>query len=134
MNGGTVVARAGTSGAGIGGDAGQGRDGGTLNVTGGTVNAYARGYDAAVGGAYPRANGGTVTVSGGVLNAYATGFYNTAIGGSGGGAAGNGGSGATVTVTGGIVTATAADDDATAIGGGVAGLNDGDRAGSGGSL
>ncbi|WP_157127341.1 beta strand repeat-containing protein [Cnuibacter physcomitrellae] len=122
-----MTAYGGNLSAGIGGAVGIGRDGGTLNVAGGTVNAYGGVQAAAVGGSSDGGAGGTVTVSSGTLNAHAHESDSVGVGGGNGG-----GAGATIAVTGGILTASAGGQYGTAIGGGIArASSDG---GAGGSL
>lgn len=88
INGGTVIARGGSTAAGIGG--GEFGEGGTVVINGGTVEAYGGNNGAGIGGGSNR-DGGTLTISGGTVKA--TGGFNAAgIGG------GSNGTGADVTI------------------------------------
>ncbi len=77
INGGTITATGGDSGAGIGG--GYDGSGGTFTITGGTVTATGGSGGAGIGGGYG-ASGGTTAISGGTVNATA-GFSAAGIGG-----------------------------------------------------
>ena len=112
INGGTVTAQGGVSGAGIGGG-GNGGNGGTVTINGGTVTAQGGSSGAGIGGGMKGA-GGTVTINGGTVTA--TGGTSSA--GIGGG--GNGVNGGDVTINGGMVTAQGGSSGA-GIGGGLKG-------------
>lgn len=91
---GTLTARGGGNGAGIGG--GYYGSGGTITIEGGTVEAKGGDYGAGIGGGYS-GSGGTITIKGGTV---------TAEGGYKGADIGRGfGSGGTITIEGGTVTA-----------------------------
>lgn len=138
VTGGTVIARGGAGGAGIGGAYYSTVDAGTLNVAGGTVNAYAGDNSAAVGGGAGvnsrGGNGGSIAVSSGTLNAYNDRPAGVAVGGGNTLSSGAAGSGATIAVTGGTLTATASASNGTAIGGGAVPAHSSQPGGSGGSL
>ncbi|MBP5208619.1 MAG: InlB B-repeat-containing protein, partial [Clostridia bacterium] len=113
-------------GAGIGGGTGAAQ-GGTVEITGGYVEAHSQ-YGAGIGGGglYGK-DGGEVIIKGGEV--YATSCYAAGIGGGGGRQAGSNkqGNGGTVTITGGYVFAASeavgagigggATDDGTGVGG-----------------
>ncbi len=103
---GSVNATGGEWAAGIGG--GNGDDGGTITIKGGTVTATGR-FGAGIGGG-DRGGGGTITIESGTVTA--TGGENSA--GIGGGPYEDGG---TINISGGTVTATGG-DSAAGIGGG----------------
>ena len=107
-NSGKIIATAGNNAAGIGG--GDGIDGGTVTVYGGTVNATGGYNGAGIGGGWG-VTGGTVTVWGGIVTANGDGYS----AGIGGGIYGDGG---TVTVWGGTVNATGGISGGAGIGGG----------------
>ncbi|MDR1984310.1 MAG: carbohydrate-binding domain-containing protein, partial [Prevotellaceae bacterium] len=98
---GSLTANGGNFGAGIGG--GNGSDGGSITINGGTVTATGK-WGAGIGGGYT-GSGGNISISGGTV--MANGGYGGA--GIGGGYTGSGGnisiSGGTVTATGGIYAA-----------------------------
>ncbi|MGI5868822.1 MAG: beta strand repeat-containing protein, partial [Kiritimatiellia bacterium] len=102
-------------GAGIG--SGGSGNGGTITISGGTVEATGGSWSAGIGGG-GYGDGGTVTINGGTVTA--TGGYNGA--GIGGGDDNDGG---TVTISGGVVAATGVD--------GGAGIGGGDK-GDGGTV
>ena len=102
-------------GAGIG--SGGSGNGGTITISGGTVEATGGSWSAGIGGG-GYGGGGTVSINGGTVTA--TGGYNGA--GIGGGDDNDGG---TVTISGGVVTATGVD--------GGAGIGGGDK-GDGGTV
>jgi hypothetical protein len=113
---GTVNAKGGSNGAGIGG----GRDGagGKIIIAGGTVNATSGGYGAGIGGGRS-GSGGAITITGGIVTAIggsSEGYSNSGAGIGGG----DGGSGGVITINGGTVTATGGKRGA-GIGGGRAG-------------
>jgi uncharacterized repeat protein (TIGR02543 family) len=115
-----------SGGAGIGGGAGAGA--GTINITGGTINAAGGGtsYGAAGIGGGDEGAGGTINISGGTINA-ASGALIYGAAGIGGGYYGAGG---TINISGGTINATG---DAAAGGGygGGAGIGGGAGAGAG---
>lgn len=74
INGGIVTAKAGTSGAGIGGASGAFRhgNGGTVTINGGTVTAVGGWWSAGIGGGggvKSGVHGGTITINGGTVRA-----------------------------------------------------------------
>lgn len=95
---GTIVARGGRLGAGIGG--GHAGPAGTIIITGGTVTASSPQSGAGIGGGLQNLASGSVTISGGTVTA--TG----GLGGAGIGGGNNGAGGIPVTISGGRVTAT----------------------------
>ncbi|MCF2602797.1 Ig-like domain-containing protein [Parabacteroides distasonis] len=99
---GSLTATGGNKAAGIGG--GYGGAGGTIKITGGTVEATGSDGGAGIGGGYGGA-GGTITISGGKVTAKG-GTENTSDGaaGIGGGYYGNGGK---ITISGGTTNVTA---------------------------
>lgn len=107
INGGIVNATAGTYGAGIGGA--QGRDGGTITITGGTVTAISDESNGGSGiGGGDEGDGGTITISGGTITATA-GMSSAGIGGGAGKKSGK------ITISGGTIVANG---KGTGIGGG----------------
>jgi len=116
INGGTVTAIGGRTGAGIGGDSS-----GTIIINGGTVTATGNEHGAGIGGGR-RGAGGTINITGGIITA--TGNLNAAgIGGGGTDLSSyKGGAGGTISITGGIITATSTHNTAgTGIGSGIYG-------------
>lgn len=116
VNGGTVRATGGHNSAGIGG--GANGLGGTTTITGGTVTASGGFAGAGIGGGF-NGNGGSTTISGGAVTA-TSGRDAAGIGGGTGGGGGVGGAGGNTIITGGIVTAAAGGTDGlgAGIGGG----------------
>ncbi len=104
-----TVEATGYLGAGIGG--GYGGDGGNITIFGGNVTATSSG-GAGIGGGGNGGNGGNITISGGSVTA-------TCNGGAGIGGGGYRGNGGNITISGGNVTATS--DSGAGIGGGVYG-------------
>ncbi len=96
---GSVEARGGYYGAGIGG--GSLEDSGIITISGGTVTAYGGDIAAGIGGG-SRGDCSEINISGGVVNA-----YNVCIDNDSGAAIGGGrlGSGGKITITGGTITA-----------------------------
>lgn len=122
---GSLTAKGGFSGAGIGG--GNGSAGGCITINGGTVTAIGDKYGAGIGGGY-KGEGGTITISGGVVVANGGSYcsYGTDTmwihgsgAGIGGGSAGAGGG--KIEINGGTVTATGGASGA-GIGSGHAGI------------
>lgn len=103
QNAGILNATGDYGGAGIGGSYG---DGGSVTISGGTVNATGGGFAAGIGGGM-NGNGGTVTINDGTVNATG-GSFGAGIGG-GKNANGISGKGGDVTIKGGTVTATGGD-------------------------
>ena len=98
------------NGAAIGGNCGRsgnGEDGGTVVINGGTVNASSDSYGAGIGGGGSLSAGciggasGSVTINGGIVSASSS--QGAGIGG--GLSVGTGGAGGSVNITGGVVTA-----------------------------
>ena len=107
----------GGGGAGIGG--GDEGNGGTVNIYGGTVKAYSRGFGAGIGGGQNRGIDGEVNISGGDVEAFgyepSISFSRTSGAGIGGGQGGS--QGGAVRISGGIVKAKGG-NEAAGIGGG----------------
>lgn len=123
-------------GAAIGGggsETGNGGDGGTITIFGGTVRAESS-CGAGIGGGCGNdgtgGEGGSITISGGTVRAEST--IGAGIGGGGGGTkTGNGGDGGEITISGGTVRAES--NNGGGIGGGGDG-NGGDAGGNGGTI
>jgi hypothetical protein len=96
INGGTVNAKGGSGGAGIGGGTNSAVQ--TIEINGGTVTATSRSIAAGIGGGFC-APGGNITINGGIVNASGQGS-GTGIGGGLFAASGS------ITITGGEVTAS----------------------------
>ena len=106
-SGGTLTARGGNNGAGIGG--GDGRNGGTTIINGGTITSTGGYAGAGIGGGNG-GDGGTTIINGGTVTAIAISFA-AGIGG------GDGGVGTSTVITGGTITASGG-QIAAGIGGG----------------
>ena len=121
-------------GAAIGGggsETGNGGDGGTITIFGGTVRAESScgagiGGGSGIGGG---GNGGAITISGGTVEVQSV--SGAGIGGGGGGEFGDGGDGGEITISGGTVWAES--NNGGGIGGGGDG-NGGDAGGNGGTI
>ena len=115
INGGTVTAYGGGSGAGIGC-----HHNAELVINGGTVTAYGGVSDAGVGAAgiggdYVNMNAGTITINGGVVNAYGGDGTASLRGGAGIGGA-SGGDAGVITINGGVVNAVGGEQGGAGIG------------------
>ena len=121
-------------GAAIGGggsETGNGGDGGTITIFGGTVRAESS-CGAGIGGGSGSGgggNGGAITISGGTVEVQSV--SGAGIGGGGGGEFGDGGDGGEITISGGAVWAES--NNGGGIGGGGDG-NGGDAGGNGGTI
>ena len=121
-------------GAAIGGggsETGNGGDGGTITIFGGTVRAESS-CGAGIGGGSGSGgggNGGAITISGGTVEVQSV--SGAGIGGGGGGEFGDGGDGGEITISGGTVWAES--NNGGGIGGGGDG-NGGDAGGNGGTI
>ena len=98
INGGTIYAYGGVSGASAGIGGGHGGNGGTILITGGTINAIGGSSAAGIGGG-GSGNGGSITISGGTVTASSP-SYGAAIGGGSYSSCGN------IDISGGTVVAT----------------------------